>query len=138
MKALTSYFDCSVLADVALAPSLHDAQPTLKAAGVAALAVVAAAVGAYAVCARLPISAWTRAVARWRHLPWLSRRGAAARDSRIVAGARNVERAFDELAVSLAPHLCADDQSAFRAYRRTLSQLHNQAERASAPSGTEP
>jgi hypothetical protein len=131
MKTLTSYFACSVLADVALAPSR-------KAVSFAALAVVTAAVGAYAVCARLPISAWRRALARWRHLPGLSRGGAAARDSRIVAGARNVETAFDELAVSLAPHLCADDQSAFRAYRRALSQLRNQAERASAPSGTEP
>jgi hypothetical protein len=130
MKALTSYFDCSVLADVALATSL-------KAAGFAALAVVAAAVGAYAVCTRLPNSAWTRALARWRHLLWLARRGAAARDSRILAGTRNVERAFDELAVSLAPHLCADDQSAFRAYRQTLSQLRNQAEHASTLSGTE-
>jgi hypothetical protein len=138
MKALTSFFDCSVLGEAAFATPLHDSHPTLKAVTLAVLALVAAAVGAYAVCARLPISAWTRAFARWRHLPWLSRRDVAARESRIVAGARNVERTFDEFAVSLAPHLCADDQSAFKAYRHALSELRNQAERASALAENEP
>jgi hypothetical protein len=126
MPLLASLFDSLFLGAVAYGPWRRDAQLAPQAVRLALLALVSAGAVAYAVRARWPISSWIRGVYCWRRLPRLSQRDASAR-------ARTIEAAFDELAAPLAPHMCADDRAAFRAYRRVLFELRNRAERPPAP-----